>query len=115
MKVEGSHYLRLVFILFDTKQIIMLLPKKCSIRENGVDLAFPPSDFVSIENIEAEEYMIGVVCIVHRDIIGKQIKSMQKKGGVPKGIIRFRSVTVVSTDCLQGLSDDCSEIKSTRN
>lgn len=96
----------------------MLLPKKCSIKENGVDCISPPSDFVSIENIQNEEYMIGVVCKVHRDLIGEQIKSMQKEGGAPKGIIRFRNVTVVSTDCLQGLSEDCNtkparkEIKS---
>ena len=92
----------------------MPLPKKCSIREDGIDCIFPPSDFVSIENLDGEEYIIGVVCIVHKDIFSKKMKSAGKRQ-CSKGIMKFRRVTVVSTDCFQGLSEDCSEIKSNRN
>jgi hypothetical protein len=93
---------------------IMQLPKYCSIRVKGKDCNLPSSYIVSIESPK-DEYMIGVVCMDHKDELQERIKVMQLKGSAPLGTIKIQTIRIISTDCIKGTDEDYMEVSSKRD
>jgi hypothetical protein len=73
----------------------------------------PSSYIVSIVSLK-EEYMIGMVCIDHRDRLEERIRVMQSEGSVPMGTIKIHPAKIISTDCVKGTDEDRMEISSKR-
>jgi hypothetical protein len=73
----------------------------------------PYSYIVSIASLK-EEYMIGVVCINHRDILEERVRVMQLEGNVPMGTIKIQPAKIISTDCIKGTDEDRMEVCSKR-
>jgi hypothetical protein len=45
--------------------------------------------------------MVGVTCSEHRNDIKKRVTQHQEKGEIPKGVIRFQDIRIVTTDCVK--------------
>jgi hypothetical protein len=73
----------------------------------------PSSYIVSIASLK-EEYMIGVVCNDHRDILEERIRVMQLEGNFPMGTIKILPTTIISTNCIKGTDEDRMEVSSKR-
>ena len=86
-----------------------MLPDKCSITENGKRCLNPPKFVVSI-TIDSDEYMFGVTCDRHKQIVSGKIKIMQKQGKAPLGKIGFSPLKAVGTDCIHGDQEDFIQI-----
>ena len=93
--------------------ILLLVPRQCSLRVNGHPCRLPPSFIVSIYATN-EQYMVGVVCNDHMKQIEKRLEALQAKGNVPKGVIHFQSIKILSTNCIKGTDEDYMEIESKR-
>ena len=106
--MNGKYYIVLL------GKSIMQLPKYCSIRAKGKDCNLPSSYIVSIETPN-DEYMIGVVCMDHKDELQEQIKLMQLKGNAPFGTIKIQPIKIVSTDCIKGTEEDYMQVSSKRD
>ena len=86
-----------------------MLPDKCSIKEQGRQCVNPPEFVVSI-TVNSDEYMFGVTCTKHKQVVSEKIKIMQKHGTVPLGKIGFSPLKTVGTDCIHGDQEDFIEI-----
>jgi hypothetical protein len=82
-----------------------VLPDKCSVLEEGKQCVNPPEFIVSIV-VEKDEYMVGVACSRHKQIVSGKILLLQKEGKIPSGKISFSKLKAVGTDCIHGDSDD---------
>lgn len=82
-----------------------MLPDKCSIMENGKQCVNPPEFVVSIA-VENDEYMVGVTCNKHKQIVSGKIHSLQNEEKLPTGKINFSQLKAVGTDCIHGDPDD---------
>jgi hypothetical protein len=91
----------------------VLLPQQCSLIVSGDACQLSPSFIVSI-NAKNDQYMIGVVCKDHMRQMEKQLESLQAIGNVPKGVIQFQPIKIVSTNCIKGTDEDYVEIESKR-
>lgn len=91
----------------------MLLPDRCSIKEQGLQCVNPPEFVISIISQDGE-YMIGVTCNKHKEIIRKKLGDLQESGAVPKGQIKFEVLKPVGTDCIKSDPDDLIQLKSVR-
>ena len=76
-----------------------MIPRYCTIKDNGRDCINPPVYIISIESDEGE-YLLGVVCSKHRDIINGIIKKKQDDNLIPNGVIKFEELRYVGTDCI---------------
>ena len=65
-------------------------------------------------NNNADEYMVGTVCLNHADLMELHIKFLQNKGVLPLGTIQKQEIKIVSTNCIKGNEDDILEIKMKR-
>ena len=86
-----------------------MLPDKCSITEEGKQCVNPPEFIVSII-ADKEEYMVGVTCEKHKQIVSGKIGILQKEGKIHDGKISFSLVKAVGTDCIHGDADDFVQI-----
>ena len=86
-----------------------MLPDKCSVMENGKPCVNPPEFIVSVI-AESDEYMIGVTCQRHKQIVSGKIGILQNKGKIHDGKISFSPVKAVGTDCIHGDADDLVSI-----
>lgn len=59
----------------------------------------PPVYIISIKS-EDGEYLIGVVCSKHKDVINELVKSKQRDNLIPTGSIKFEELRYVGTDCI---------------
>jgi len=82
-----------------------MLPDKCSITEQGMQCVNSPTFVVSI-TVNEDEYMVGVTCDKHKQIVSGKILSMQKDGKIPLGTIDFSPLKAVGTDCIHGDEED---------
>ena len=82
-----------------------MLPDRCSIMENGKQCVNPPEFVVSVV-VEKDEYMVGVTCNKHKQIVSGKIQSLQTEEKLPRGKISFSSLKAVGTDCIHGDADD---------
>ena len=86
-----------------------MLPDKCSVTEKGKQCVNPPEFIVSIV-ADKEEYMVGVTCEKHKQIVSGKIGILQTEGKIHDGKIAFAPVKAVGTDCVHGDPDDFVQI-----
>lgn len=86
-----------------------MLPDKCSVTEKGKQCVNPPEFIVSIIS-EKDEYMVGVACEKHKQIVSGKIGILQNEGKIHDGKINFSPVKTVGTDCVHGDIDDFVQI-----
>lgn len=78
--------------------------ERCSISVNGLECKLPPSNIVSIISGN-EEYMIGLVCSDHINLMRAKVLSMQKSGKIGSGKIGFQRIKQVMTECILNQND----------
>jgi len=86
-----------------------MLPDKCSILEKGKQCVSPPEFVVSII-ADKDEYMVGVTCEKHKQIVSGKIGILQNEGKIHDGKINFSPLKAVGTDCIHGDVDDFVQI-----
>ncbi len=91
-----------------------MLPDKCSVTEEGKQCVNPPEFIVSVIS-ENDEYMVGVTCNKHKQIVSGKIGILQNQGKLHKGKIGFSPVKTVGTDCVHGDVDDFIQIEMNRS
>ena len=91
-----------------------MLPEKCSVTEEGKQCVNPPEFIVSII-ADKDEYMVGVTCGKHKEIVSGKIGILQNEGKVHEGKISFAPVKAVGTDCIHGDEDDFVQIDMNRS
>lgn len=69
----------------------------------------PPEFIVSVIANE-DEYMVGVTCEKHKQIVSGKIGILQNKRKIHDGKINFSPVKAVATDCIHGDADDLVQI-----
>ena len=90
-----------------------MLPDQCSVLEEGKQCVNPPDFIVSIVSDE-DEYMVGVTCQKHKQIVSGKVGILQNEGKMHDGKISFSPVKSVGTDCIHGDSDDFIQIDINR-
>ena len=86
-----------------------MLPDRCSVTEKGKQCVNPPEFIVSIVS-EKDEFMVGVACEKHKQIVSGKIGILQNEGKIHDGKINFSPVKTVGTDCVHGDVDDFVQI-----
>jgi len=86
-----------------------MLPDQCSVTEKGKQCVNPPEFIVSIIS-DKNEYMVGVACEKHKQIVSGKIGILQNEGKIHDGKINFSPVKTVGTDCVHGDVDDFVQI-----
>ena len=86
-----------------------MFPDKCSITEDGKPCVNPPEFVVSIVDGK-DEYMVGVTCTKHKEIVSGKIKFLQSQGKIHDGKVQFSEVKAIGTDCIHGDADDLVQI-----
>ena len=86
-----------------------MLPDQCSVMEEGKQCVNPPEFVVSIVDGQ-DEYMVGVTCTKHKEIVSGKIKFLQNQGKIHDGQIHFSEVKAIGTDCIHGDADDLVQI-----
>ncbi len=90
-----------------------MLPDKCSVSKEGKQCPSPPEFIVSIVDGK-DEYMVGVTCGRHKQIVSGKIGFLQKEGNIHEGKITFLPVKAIGTDCIHGDEDDFVQIDMIR-
>ena len=62
-----------------------------------------------------DEYMVGVTCGRHKQVVTGKIGHLQKEGKIHDGKISFSPVKAVGTDCVHGDTDDFVQIDMNRS
>ena len=88
-----------------------MLPDKCSVMEEGKQCVNPPEFVVSVV-VDKDEYMVGVTCNKHKQIVSDKIHILQKEGKIPNGKVSFSQLKAVGTDCIHGDSEDFIQLDS---
>jgi len=86
-----------------------VLPDQCSVLEEGKQCVNPPEFIVSIIS-DKDEYMVGVTCQKHKQIVSGKVGILQSEGKIHDGKISFSPVKSVGTDCIHGDADDFIQI-----
>ncbi len=86
-----------------------MLPDQCSVTEKGKQCVNPPEFIVSIIS-DKDEYLVGVACEKHKQIVSGKIGILQNEGKIHDGKINFSPVKTVGTDCVHGDVDDFVQI-----
>ncbi len=96
-------------LISDKISIQTMLPDRCSVSESGKQCVNPPVFVVSIVD-DKDEYMVGVTCGRHKQIVSGKIGILQKEGKIHSGKINFSILKAVGTDCAHGDMDDFVQI-----
>lgn len=91
-----------------------MLPDKCSVTEEGKQCVNPPEFIVSVIS-GCDEYMVGLTCQKHKQIVSGKIGILQNEGKLYDGKISFSPVKPVGTDCIHGDADDFVQIDMNRS
>jgi len=86
-----------------------MLPDRCSVLQEGKQCVNPPEFVVSIVEGK-DEYMVGVTCEKHKQIVSGKIKILQNDGKIHNGKINFSPLKAVGTDCIHADVDDFVQI-----
>ncbi|MBM3910961.1 MAG: hypothetical protein FJ356_04870 [Thaumarchaeota archaeon] len=81
-----------------------MFPNHCSVKEKGKNCVNYPEFIISV-GTESDEYMLGVTCQRHKDIISKKLNVLQNENKIPKGKIKFASIKAVGTECIRSDPD----------
>jgi hypothetical protein len=92
----------------------MSLPESCSFVAGSSRCQIPPAFVISVKANESD-YMVGVACQEHKDVLLEKMASLQKSGRLPQGAISFQTISTVTTDCVVGLNDDYVDIELQRS
>ena len=90
-----------------------MLPQRCSSVVDGNACRISPSFIVSID-AKNGQYMVGLVCKDHMKQMEKRLEALQAVGKIPKGIVHFQHLKIVSTKCIRGTDEDYAEIELQR-
>ena len=82
-----------------------MLPDKCSITEQGKHCVDPPEFVVSVK-VDEDEFMVGVTCKKHKQLVSKKIQILQGEGKILSGKVGFSPLKAVGTDCIHGNEED---------
>ncbi len=93
------------------KQVLigLMMPDRCSVVSKKIQCVNPPRFIISIVD-GPDEYMVGLACEMHRQVISGRIAILQKDGKIPNGVMTFTPVKAVGTDCIRGDPDDLVQI-----
>lgn len=91
-----------------------MLPDKCSVSKEGKQCPSPPEFIVSIVDGK-DEYMVGVTCGRHKQVVSGKIGFLQKEGKIHEGKVTFSEVKAIGTDCIHGDEDDFVQIDMNRS
>ena len=84
-----------------------MLPDRCSVTREGRQCVNPPEFIVSIvDGTGTGEYMVGVACASHKQVVSHKIGVLQAEGKIREGDIVFSPVKAVGTDCIRADADD---------
>ena len=86
-----------------------MLPDRCSVMKEGKQCVNPPEFIVSIID-DKDEYMVGVTCGRHKQVVSGKVRFLQNQGKIHAGKINFSLVKTVGTDCVHGDMDDFIQI-----
>ena len=86
-----------------------MLPDRCSVSKDGKQCVNPPEFIVSIID-DMDEYMVGVTCGRHRQVVSGKIGYLQSEGKIHDGKVNFTTLKAVGTDCVHGDTDDFVQI-----
>ena len=86
-----------------------MFPDKCSITEHGKSCVNPPEFVVSVI-VDPDEYMVGVTCQKHKQVVLGKIHILQSDGKIPTGKIGFSPLKPIGTDCIHGNEDDLIQL-----
>jgi len=86
-----------------------VLPDQCSVLEEGKQCINAPEFIVSVVS-DNDEYMVGVTCQKHKQIVSGKVEILQNEGRIHDGKISFSHVKSVGTDCIHGDADDFIQI-----
>ena len=86
-----------------------MLPDRCSVKESEKQCVNPPEFVISVI-VKEDEYMIGVTCQKHKQIVSEKVKILQNEGKVPKGAVQFSGLKAVGTDCINAKPEDFIQI-----
>ena len=86
-----------------------MLPDRCSVSKEGNQCVNPPEFIVSVVD-DKDEYMVGVTCGRHRQVVSGKIGYLQSEGKIHDGKVNFTTLKAVGTDCVHGDTDDFVQI-----
>ena len=86
-----------------------MLPDRCSVSKEGKQCVNPPEFIVSVVD-DKDEYMVGVTCGRHRQVVSGKIGYLQSEGKIHDGKVNFTTLKAVGTDCVHGDADDFVQI-----
>ncbi len=106
----------------------VMIPSRCSIKQDGRQCPNPPEFIVTITRKSSDgigidgngkgrndEYMIAVTCARHKQIVVTKIRKIQRECGIGIGEIGFTPVKQVGTDCIRGDPDELVQIGTSPN
>ncbi|MEM3172174.1 MAG: hypothetical protein QXE82_01400 [Candidatus Nitrosotenuis sp.] len=87
----------------------IMLPDRCSVKQDGKQCVNPPEFVISVR-ADSDEYMVGVTCETHKNTLSEKLSLLQKEGKVPNGKINFERLKAVGTDCVKANPDDLIQL-----
>ena len=86
-----------------------MIPDRCSVRESQKQCVNPPAFVISIITKDGE-YMVGVTCEKHKEVVSEKVKILQNEDKIPSGTINFEELKAVGTDCINAKPEDFIQI-----
>ena len=86
-----------------------MIPDRCSVRESKKQCVNPPEFVISVV-VNNGEYMVGVTCEKHKQVISEKVKILQNEDKIPNGKINFSALKAVGTDCINVKPEDFIQI-----
>ncbi len=86
-----------------------MIPDRCSVRESEKQCVNPPEFVISVV-VDDGEYMVGVTCGKHKDVVSEKVKILQNEAKIPNGKINFSALKAVGTDCINAKPEDFIQI-----
>ena len=56
--------------------------------------------------VDEDEFMVGVTCKKHKQLVSKKIQILQGEGKILSGKVGFSPLKAVGTDCIHGNEED---------
>ncbi len=82
-----------------------MIPDRCSVRESKKQCVNPPEFVISVV-VDDGEYMVGVTCEKHKQVVSEKVKILQNEDKIPNGKINFSALKAVGTDCINAKPED---------
>ena len=86
-----------------------MIPDRCSVRESKKQCVNTPEFVISVF-VDDGEYMVGVTCEKHKQVVSEKVKILQNEDKIPNGKINFSALKAVGTDCINAKPEDFIQI-----